>query len=85
MKKRKDIMYEYIKWIFDPDNINANAFTMISVILSGLVSWGISAIYFSVGNRNNLRASVLYPVRQLIEGMPATWDRYRKRREYTKD
>lgn len=78
-------MYEYIKWIFDPDNINANAFTMISVILSGLVSWVISAIYFSIGNRNNLRASVLYPVKQLIEGVPATWDRYRKLREYTKD
>lgn len=67
-------MNEYIKWILDPNNINANTFMMISVILSGLVSWGISAIYFSVGNRNNLRASVLYPVRQLIEDMPITWD-----------
>ena len=75
-------MNEYIKWILDPNNINANTFMMISVILSGLVSWGISAIYFSVGNRNNLRASVLYPVRQLIEDMPITWDRYRKLRIY---
>ena len=75
-------MNEYIEWILDPNNINANTFMMISVILSGLVSWGISAIYFSVGNRNNLRASVLYPVRQLIEDMPITWDRYRKLRIY---
>lgn len=55
-------MCEYIKWIFNPDNINTNIFTVISVVLSGLISWGISAIYFSRGNRNNLRASVLCPI-----------------------
>ena len=53
-------MCEYIKWIFNPDNINTNIFTVISVVLSGLISWGISAIYFSRGNRNNLRASDVY-------------------------
>ena len=60
-------MCEYIKWIFNPDNINTNIFTVISVVLSGLISWGISAIYFSRGNRNNLRASVLCPIRRLLE------------------
>ena len=49
-------MCEYIKWIFNPDNINTNIFTVISVVLSGLISWGISAIYFSRGNRNNLKS-----------------------------
>ncbi|MBT9805659.1 hypothetical protein GPK84_06805 [Blautia wexlerae] len=78
-------MIEYIKWIFAPKNINANIFTMISVIMSGIVSWIISAIYFSRGNRNNLRASVLSPVRHLLESTPATWEKYRKLTEYTKD
>ena len=32
-------MCEYIKWIFNPDNINTNIFTVISVVLSGLISW----------------------------------------------
>ena len=78
-------MCEYIKWIFNPDNINTNIFTVISVVLSGLISWGISAIYFSRGNRNNLRASVLYPIRRLLENNPITNENYRKLAEYTKD
>ena len=78
-------MCEYIKWIFNPDNINTNIFTVISVVLSGLISWGISAIYFSRGNRNNLRASVLCPIRRLLENNPITNENYRKLAEYTKD
>ena len=78
-------MCEYIKWIFNPDNINTNIFTVISVVLSGLISWGISAIYFSRGNRNNLRASVLCPIRRLLENNPITNENYRKLAEHTKD
>lgn len=77
-------MLEYFKWIIDPNNINANIFTLISVILSGIVSWIISAVYFSIGNRNNLRASVLYPVRRLLESTPS-WDKYRTLTEFTTD
>ena len=77
-------MIEYLKWIIDPKNINANIFTLISVVLSGIVSWVISAVYFSIGNRNNLRASVLHPVRRLLENAPS-WDKYRTLTEYTKD
>ena len=60
-------MCEYIKWIFNPDNINTNIFTVISVVLSGLISWGISAIYFSRGNRNTccVRYDVYWKIIQL--------------------
>lgn len=68
-------MIEYLYWIIDSKNINANIFTLISVILSGMVSWIISAIYFSKGNRDNLRSSVLYPMRQVLEG-PCSWEKY---------
>ena len=56
------MMKEFIIWIFAAPNKYANMFTMISVILSGILSWLISAIYYSIGNRNNLEVSVLYPI-----------------------
>ena len=69
-------MLEYFKWIINPEYINSNIFTLISVILSGGISWIISAVYFSVGNRNNLKASVLHPIRRLLDSTPS-WDKYR--------
>jgi len=60
-------MKEFIIWIFAAPNKYANMFTMISVILSGILSWLISAIYYSIGNRNNLEVSVLYPISRLLE------------------
>lgn len=77
-------MIEYLKWVIAPENINANIFTLISVILSGIVSWIISAVYFSIGNRNNLRASVLHPIRRLLENA-SSWEKYRTLTEYTTD
>lgn len=77
-------MLEFFKWIINPNNIYANIFTLITVILSGIVSWVISAIYFSKGNRNNLKVSVLHPVRRLLENTPS-WDNYHTLTEYSKD
>ena len=59
---------DYLKWIVNPDYINANIFTFLSVIASGLISWKISAVYFKKGNRDNLKSSVLHPMRRLLEG-----------------
>ena len=77
-------MLEYFKWIINPEYINSNIFTLISVILSGAISWIISAVYFSVGNRNNLKASVLHPIRRLLDSSPS-WDKYRSLTECCKD
>lgn len=77
-------MKEFFKWLIAPENLNANIFTSISVVLSGIISWGISAVYFSIGNRNNLRASVLHPMRRLLEGSPSG-EKYRKLTELSKD
>ena len=59
---------DYLKWIVDPEYVNANVFTFLSVIASGLISWGISASYFRKGNRDNLKSSVLHPMRRLLDG-----------------
>ena len=59
---------DYLKWIVDPEYVNANVFTFLSVIVSGLISWGISASYFRKGNRDNLKSSVLHPMRRLLDG-----------------
>lgn len=78
------MMKEFIIWIFAAPNKYANMFTMISVILSGILSWLISAIYYSIGNRNNLEVSVLYPISRLLEKKPSRAG-YKRLVEYTKD
>ena len=78
------MMKEFIIWIFAAPNKYANMFTMISVILSGILSWLISAIYYSIGNINNLEVSVLYPISRLLEKNPSRAG-YKRLVEYTKD
>ena len=77
-------MGQFFEWVLDPKNINANIFTLLSVVLSGLVSWIISAAYFSVGNRNTLKSAILHPVRRLLE-QPPSWSNYRTLTELTKE
>lgn len=77
-------MEQFFEWVIDPKNINANIFTLLSVVLSGLVSWIISAIYFSIGNRNALKSGVLHPMRRLLE-QPPSWSNYRVLTELTKE
>ena len=64
------------EWVTAPVNINANTFTLLTVVLSGIISWIISAIYFYIGNRNDLKSSLLHPMKkQLAE--PYSRDKYR--------
>lgn len=77
-------MMGFFYWIIDPQNRYANIFTLVSVIVSGVVSWGISRAFFSKGNINNLKASVLYPVQHLLEDTPS-WDKYRILAELTRN
>ena len=48
-------------------NRYSNCFTMITVVLSGIVSLIISAVYYHKGNRNNLKMSVIYPIVRLLK------------------
>lgn len=52
-----------IEWLLSAEHM----FTMVTVILSALISWGISAWYFHRGNRNALRANVIYPIKRLLD------------------
>lgn len=77
-------MIEFFKWIIDPQNVYANVFACVSIVVSGGISWGISKIFYSRGNRNNLKAAVLHPVRRLLENKPSR-DNYRMLIELTRD
>ena len=54
-------MKDFLLWLFTAEHI----FTLVTVILSGLISWAISAEYFKKSNRDALRANVLYPIKLL--------------------
>ena len=41
-------------------------FTLITVFLSGVISWIISAIYYRKGNRTNLKLSVIIPIKEIL-------------------
>lgn len=77
-------MIEYLRWVIAPENRNANIFTFITVVASGIISWLISAVYFRKSNRDTLNAAVFYPIRRLLnEGISA--DNYQTLIELTKD
>lgn len=48
-------------------NIYTNIFTLLTVVLSGVISLIISAIYYHVGNRNNLRMAVIHPIIRILK------------------
>lgn len=56
-------MNEFFSWLFDREQI----FTIVTVVLSGLISWGISALYFWRSNRNSLCSEILYPMKRILE------------------
>lgn len=57
-------MEKFLNWLFNEEHI----FTFVTVILSGIISWIISAAYYRKTNRNALRQGVIYPIkRKLIE------------------
>ena len=75
-------MEELITW-FHSDFYNI-IFTLITVILSGLISWLISYIYYYIGNRNNLKMSVIYPLCNLLKKQ-YTDDNYQELAELSKE
>lgn len=52
-----------LNWLLNAEHI----FTLITVIVSALISWGISALFFHRGNRNALRSNVIYPIKRLLD------------------
>lgn len=76
-------MCEFFKWLVDPTNINANVFGLITVVLSGLLSWLISALYFRKGNRNALRLNVLFPINRIIKET-LSWKNYKELEDLSK-
>ena len=67
LKKRNEveISMSFIEWFLS--NWYANCFTIITVVLSGLISLIISAVYYRKGNRNNLRMAVIHPIIRLLQ------------------
>ncbi len=65
-------MGEFFAWLFTGEHI----FTLVTVLLSGLISWWVSAAYFRKGNRNALRLNVLFPIRRIISE-PRSWKNYK--------
>lgn len=49
-----------------------------------MISWGISAFYFHIGNRNNVLMSVVNPMKQILE-YQITYEEYRKLEQYSKE
>lgn len=56
---------DFIEWF--TVNLYTNMFTLFTVLLSGVISLVISAIYYHKENRNNLRMSVIHPIRRLLD------------------
>lgn len=55
----------FIKWFME--NLYSNCFTIVTVIVSGLISWIISATYYHIGNRTNLKVFVILPIAELLK------------------
>ena len=64
-------------WSWFWEERNANFFTLFTVILSGIISWVISAAYYRKGNRTNLKMSVIHPIIELL-GKPRSFDNYKE-------
>ena len=73
-------MGDFFAWLFTGEHI----FTLVTVLLSGLISWWISAAYFRKGNRNALRLNVLFPIRRIISE-PRSWKNYKLIEDASKD
>ena len=58
----------------------SNCFTIITVIVSGIISLVISAAYYHKGNRNNLKMNIIHPIIRLFDEEYYT-SRYMKKNE----
>lgn len=59
-------------------------FTLLTVLLSGVISLLISAIYFHIGNRKSLRVSVVDPIKRLLQE-PYSKENYKKLRSLSEE
>lgn len=73
-------MEKFFSWLFTAEHI----FTLVTVVLSGFISWWISAAYYKKGNRNSLRLNVLFPMRRII-AEPRSWKNYKVLEETSKE
>ena len=64
-------------WCWFWEERNANFFTLFTVVLSGIISWIISAAYYKKGNRTNLKMSVIHPIIELL-GKTRSLDNYKE-------
>ena len=71
-------------WCWFWTNLYSNLFTLITVLLSGIISWIISAAYYRMGNRTNLKMSVIYPTTELI-AKTRSYDNYTNLCKLAKD
>ena len=46
--------------------LKGQGFNILSIIISGMISWVVSAVYFYKGNRANLQSSVIFPLLCII-------------------
>lgn len=58
--------------------------TVLSIILSGIISWIVSAIYFYKGNRANLQSAIIIPLLTIIEE-PVSRKNYAEIKEISKN
>ena len=56
-----------MEYLDNISNIISLCVTAISIIASGVMSWFISNRYYKKGNRDNVRASILLPMKKLLE------------------
>lgn len=70
-------MKEFFAWVVAPANINANIFTFLTVILSGIISWAISFAFYYKGNRDGLTANILQPMKEALSG-PYTKEKFKE-------
>lgn len=70
-------MKEFFAWIVTPANINANIFTFLTVLFSGIISWAISFTFYHKGNRDGLTATILQPMKEALSG-PYTKEKFKE-------
>lgn len=76
-------MNEFINWFFE--NLYSNIFTIITVFASSIISLLISAYFYRIGNRNNLKISVIHPLYLLLSNHKIEKQNYEKINELSKE
>ena len=47
--------------------LGSNLFNVISIVVSGLISWLISKFYYDRGNRESLKMAVIFPIKMILK------------------